>query len=282
MPTAAIERLGVDLTGGAGEMVVSEAIAAKLGDPAWAQRLAVDSAELRASLSPPEDSVSVETLAVAFAKDTTLLAPAPLDHRFPLRAVNATIEKRGERIDVKALNLDLAGPKIAAKATIEGLAGSPVVTAQLAVRDLKMDEVRRYWPPSVAPGGLKWCAQHLSRGVVSMPAINLALADRGQGLEITTFSAEIAAEGARVDYLTPLPTIEDARATATLDLDKLAITLLGGSSLGLRLRRRHGRHRRFRQAGRNDRHQPGSGRPVARRGRRAQPPTPGLHGRRRP
>lgn len=230
-----IERIDADLAGGPGEMIVSEAIAAKLGDPAWAQRLTIESAELRGSLSPSEDSVSVEMLAVAFAKDITLRVPAPLDHRFPLRAVNATIEKRGERIDVNALNLDLAGPKIAAKATIEGLTASPVVTARMAVRDLKMDEVRRYWPPSVAPGGLKWCAQHLSRGVVSMPAINLALADRGEGLEITTFSAEIAAEGARVDYLTPLPTIEDARATATLDLDRLAITLLGGGSLGLRV-----------------------------------------------
>ena len=230
-----IERLGIDLAGGPGEIIVSEAIAAKLGDPAWAQRLAIDSAELRGSLSPPEESVSVETLSVAFAKDTTLLAPAPLNHRFPLRAVNAAIEKRADRIDVKALNLDLTGPKITAKATIEGLAASPVVTAEMAVRDLKMDEIRRYWPPSVAPGGLKWCAEHLSRGVVSMPTINLALADRGKGMEITTFNADIAAEGARVDYLSPLPTIEDARATATLDLGKLAIRILGGTSIGLQI-----------------------------------------------
>ncbi len=233
-PAAVVERIGFDIRGGPGEVRISPEMAKAAGEPRLAQTVGIAAMAASGSLTLADLAVELKAFDLRFAPGTTIFVPE-LDHRFPLRSVTANGTFGNDRLVVEALALDLNGPTIAVTATAEHLTGGLAAEAKISVANLPMDGIGRYWPKTVAPGGLEWCAAHLSRGMVTMDA-DIALADQGHGIDIARFSAELTGEGARVDYLPDLPPVENARARGTLNLKELSLTILGGNAGGLVIR----------------------------------------------
>ncbi len=226
--SAAIERVAFDLRGGPGELRVSQQIAEMAGDSSLAQTLGIEALNAAGTLTFPRLSAEINTFRLVFAPRTEVFVP-PLDHRFPLRSLVASGRYADDSLVVEDLNIDLDGPTLAAAATALNLTGALTADGKLRVRNLTMDGIQRYWPKAVAPGGLKWCARHLSLGIVTMD-VELALANAGNGVDLSRLSAALTGEGARIDYLPGLPPIDNARARGTLDLERLALVIEGGNA----------------------------------------------------
>lgn len=224
--TGVVDRLAFSIDGGSGALAITEELARALGDPRWAQAIRITSLAARGQVLFDGLSVALDALEVKFAPGAEAFVP-DLDHAFPLRSLAAAGRYQQARLDVARLTLDLAGPIVAAQGKATGLEGPLAAEAKVRVTNLSMDDIRRYWPKTVAPGGLEWCAEHLSQGTVAIDA-DLAVAEGPAGLDLSRFSATLAATGARVDYLPELPPVEEARARGTLTVDRLSLVLEGG------------------------------------------------------
>ncbi len=225
----------LDTTGGAGRVVVSPELAAGLGRPALAQALAVRHARLRLGLERNDWTLAIEDFEIDFAPETTLLLSAPIDHRFPLAGIKARARAGADRIEIEAVSADLGGPKLTASGSVSGLAARPALALRAAVEGLKVDDLRRYWPPALAPGGYDWTVNHLADGTVGRAEITIAAAGDGGSFAIEKLEGTIVADGVTVDYLAPLPAVRNTAATARFDLSQFRIEVARGSALGLNL-----------------------------------------------
>jgi hypothetical protein len=229
-----IDRVTFDVTSEGGELRLTPDLAARLGDAAWTQTVAIARVAARGTIALAAGEIAVDAFSLSFAPKSEIAVP-PLDHRFPVRSLSARGRFAGDRLDVEEAVVDLGEPTLRATATVQGLSERLAAEARVRIDRLPMDGIGRYWPKAVAPGGLEWCEQHLSRGTVTMDA-DVALADPGDGLDLTRFVATLTGEGARVDYLPDLPPVENARAQGRLTLRDLSLTILGGNAGALVVR----------------------------------------------
>lgn len=229
-------RAGIDVTAGEGRLVVSPELAARAGLPASsAQALAVRQGHVRLAIDRAAGTIGIEALDVRFAPGTEVFVPAPVDHRFPLTAVEATGRLGAGRVEVDRVAVDLGGPRLTATGSVANLDATASGQIKATLDGLAVDAVRRYWPPKLAPGGYDWTVNHLSGGSVRRAEVMIVLAGEGRAVRIEKLEGTIAVEGASVDYLPPLPPVRDAAALARFDLSRFRIELERGSALGLML-----------------------------------------------
>lgn len=225
----------LDVTSGAGRLVVPPEFAEQLAMPLLAQALTVREAHTRIALDRQQAALTVEALDVQFAPGTTLFIPPPADHRFPLTGLQASGRIEADRVDLETLVADLGGPKLTANGTASGLATKPVFAARVAVDGLAVDALRRYWPPSMVPGGYEWTVTHLSGGVVPRAEVMLTGTSAAGPLAIEKLEGSIVAEGVTVDYLAPLPPVRNTAAKASFNLSQFKIDIERGNALNLNL-----------------------------------------------
>ena len=229
----AVQSVHLKLTAGAGRLVLTEALAQALGQPLVAQTIAVKGGALAASARFADQVFEVSDFALDFVDGSAIHLPPPVDHPYPLRRLKARARGTAEHVVVELLDLDLAGPKISG--TLDANRRATPLTAQvkLVAEGLPVDDFRRYWPPRLAPGGYKWCVEHLSEGRVERAELMAAIAQATGGLAVQSLSGTFHAKNVTVAYLPPLPAVRAVDGAARFNHNSLTIELASGTSLGL-------------------------------------------------
>ena len=134
------------------------------------------------------------------------------------------------RLVVDNLLVDLGGPTVIAAGEASVIGGEIAITADLAVSDLPVDDLERYWPAGVGAGARRWIASHLSGGMVREARATLEARGAGggiAGLEVESISGAIRYDGMTVDYLPGLPKARNVEGTASFDDGRIEATAKG-------------------------------------------------------
>ncbi len=181
--------------------------------------------------------LEVDELRLGLRDPASVLLPPPIGHRLPLRSAFAQGRYLGTegRLELSRLELDLDGPTAAASGlvTVEPFAAE--IEATLA--GLRVDDLERYWPRALVPGGHDWSTAHLSDGVVSELRLGLGMGVDANGeTTVHRLDGAFAVDGLSIDYLPPLPRIRAVSGTATFGTDRFSFTTSSGQAEGVVLR----------------------------------------------
>ncbi len=198
--------------------------------PADDARLRVQSIDGEATYEASAQSLDVKRLDVEFADGSALALPVPLQHAMPVKRLSVTAKASEARVDMQSIEVDLDGPVITAEGQIQNPIAAPRMTLRAKTGGVAFDDLDRYWPPLLAPGGHDWVTTHLSDGIARTAEIELALSETGGEITLESVSGRIEADGITVDYLPPLPAITDAAGSARFDLKSVDVTIVGGRS----------------------------------------------------
>lgn len=151
--------------------------------------------------------------------------PAPLDHTAHLRglSLNAHGGPGLEHLTLHTLTLDTAlpdgsaGPTVLLGGRIERRPEGPLVEGEAAVSALSFDQLAELWPPTVAPGGYEWVSRHLFGGTIDEATFAARFSGPDwAGLDLDSLDGQARAQGVTVDYLPPMPPVEQAATVATI------------------------------------------------------------------
>ncbi len=120
-----------------------------------------------------------------------------------------------------------------ANLTLNGWTDDSTIDWTIAVSDLPVDHLSRYWPATAAPQARHWVVNNLSNGVIREGALgmhstlgNLASDDpETSGLEVT-----VDVDGVTIDYLRGMPPLADVDGDVAVGNDRVSIETSGGGT----------------------------------------------------
>ncbi len=229
-----IGAFSVAATGGAGALVLSPALAERIGQPAAAQRLAVSDLTLKASADPAGHTWVLDEFALRADDEAVLRLPQPLGLALPLRRIEAGGRLAGAvlTVDRAILALD-GGPEIAAHGTIEDPLTAARGEVEAVLTGATIADVRRYWPQAYGKDAYEWISEHFTAGRIGDARLQATIATEDGATDVTALALTIPLDGAVVDYLPPQPPIRNASALIDLDLTSLRAAVSRGSVGGL-------------------------------------------------
>lgn len=112
-----------------------------------------------------------------------------------------------------------------------------ILNAQAQLNGMKMKELYRYWPMTLADSARDWVTQHITVGVADKAAIKVTMAAPAGALhnggfdksEIAHFGGFIEFTGLTTDYLPPMIPVTDINGRADFTLNDFIITPTSGS-----------------------------------------------------
>ncbi len=172
------------------------------------------------------------------AGDVVLPAPVAMTRRIRSAVLRGTLDRGLTHARIDELSVDLGGPTLTVAAVADGLGGDTTINADVALREVPVDELATLWPAGVAPNPRAWTVNNLSRGMIREARVTLAARSptgRVEDLEIGRAEGRIAMDGTTVNYLRPMPPVHDAAAVATFDTKAFRVDVKAGEVYGLRL-----------------------------------------------
>ncbi|MGH6953133.1 MAG: DUF3971 domain-containing protein, partial [Alphaproteobacteria bacterium] len=141
------------------------------------------------------------------------------------------------RLRVDELVVDLGAATFGVHGELDGL-GTDEGRFRLDVdiREMPVEDLRRYWPADMARNSRTWVTTNLSKGVVRH--MGAALDGRLGGTDgpaVESFSAAMIFDGMSVRYVQKLPSVTDVHGTATFGDERIDFSIRGGSLRGLRV-----------------------------------------------
>lgn len=226
----AIESAAIDAKGGPGHAVLPQ--------PA-PQRVEVAGAAFRGRYLSASQRLEVERFSVDFGAAGKVILPGRSSHPMPLRTLDfqGAVDADLSRIEVRALELDLQGPKLKAHGSIEDVRGQPTLRLEGVLDRLKVDEFRRYWPAEWGADARAWSVEHLSKGETKNIRATVALqADSAGGYRVVHLAGDMEIENVAVEYALGMPKVERTSGTAKFDKTRFDIQLARGEAPGLKIR----------------------------------------------
>lgn len=225
-----IESLDFDLAAGPGTVV--------LPDP-MPQHLTVASAAARGRFDGAARTWDVDEISVTLPDGGTLQLPYAKGYAVPLRSVSAAGRFDGTdgTAEITRLDLDLAGPKLSARATVQGLRDAPSAGVSALLTGMPIDSVKRYWPENWATDAREWIVGNMSAGSVPETHLSATVRTNAKGeQELVDLSGTMKIDDATVDYFAPLPKATHAYGTGTFSDEEFKITVLRGEAAGLQVK----------------------------------------------
>lgn len=236
-----VEGVGFDLNGNSGFVALPVPLAAKWDALPWAQRLPIENLRLSGRYEGAGDAIDISDLDIVFPDGQSIYLPAPMDHQMPLKGLRAGLSYAGDagRLRVKDLQLDLSDPKAQAKegpqatvnATISGLKdqGGLSVDVTGSVKHVAFNDLSRYWPKRLGVDARDWVIPNLRDGIADRASISLTLRPGKDGItELVSLAGDMQGHGVTVDYLSPMPPVTNAAASATFNEKRFDIQIEGG------------------------------------------------------
>ena len=141
------------------------------------------------------------------------------------------------RLQLDDAFVDLGGPTLTGEVLIEGVDDQPLILGGATLRDVPLDDLRRYWPTGLAPQAREWIVSNLTDGVIrtGKASIQIRPGDLDGGvLPEEAIVATLDLEGVTVNYRDPLPKLAGVDGHVTITGKRVEITTSGGRLEGLR------------------------------------------------
>jgi hypothetical protein len=166
------------------------------------------------------------------------LVIAPL----PLRSLNLEggIDGAARRLTLATAALDFgtaeeAGPAVELSGSLTSsrpaFAGDWDIEAEARLGGVPLDDLKDYWPESVAPNARPWVTENILSGMAEEVVASANFAVPGgklEALEVRSLTGRMAYSGLEVHYLRPLPPIVSVSGTTEFDQDKMAFSVTSG------------------------------------------------------
>jgi len=234
-----IEGVGFDIISGVGNLALPAPVAQDVGVPALALGLAVRGAQVHGRYERAGPKIEIDHVNITLEEGGTVFVPAPIDHEFPLASIDGKGRYLGDggRVELDSLDIDLVGPQVTVSGILDGIGDAMTGNVAITMENLKADDLPVYWPRSVKTDAQEWSVASLSDGIVPKARFDIKLRPSADGIEVTELAGTFDVVDLTVDYLPPMPKIRKASGTATLDLEKLAVSITGGEAVGVTLRK---------------------------------------------
>ena len=222
-----VETIGFDLAGGAGRI--------RLGEP-FARELRVAGVTTRGHYDGSSQRLRIDDLRVSFGERGTVLLPGPVPHRAPVRSLRleGTYFGDRQRLEIESVNIDMNGVTLTGHAVADGIGGAISVEAVGELDAVPVDAFARYWPGGWEVDARAWCLDHLSEGMIRDVRARMQLwSDGTGGFELVSLSGTMKIEGMTVDYLPPMPRVENVSGTAKFNETRFDIEVTEGDAEGL-------------------------------------------------
>lgn len=132
---------------------------------------------------------------------------------------------------IEKCTIDLGGPKVEATLVSAPQEGKTRVTAQAALVNTPISDLKTWWPESLAASARGWVTGHLSKGTAQKATLDLALRV-GPGperkVELDKVGGRIDFTGIKVDYFPPLMPVTGVDGFATYDEKSFSLDLKSG------------------------------------------------------
>ena len=136
-------------------------------------------------------------------------------------------------LDINRLAVGIGEGSLEATLTLNGWTDESTIEWTLAVADLPVDHLSRYWPVVVAPKARNWFTGHVSNGILRRGAMTMrsTLGDLASD-DPSTSGLEIAADvdGITIDYQSGMPPLADVDSEIALIADTVTIETSGGTT----------------------------------------------------
>ncbi len=168
-----------------------------------------------------------------------LSIPEQYDMPLPLQrlSLSGRLDAGGDRLVIESAVVDLGGPQLAAHLSVSGLisgatpkSGVLRVSGHLAVGNIAVESLGRYWPKRAATNARSWILENITAGVADAGEMDFDLAVRGApgSVVVERFDGGFDASGVTLHYKKPLPPIENAAGRATFTKQQLAVDFSRG------------------------------------------------------
>ena len=144
-------------------------------------------------------------------------------HYRPAKA-DLTLNELTVGLPTTTINLAGRGRDLAGQAALEGT---------LSIAGLPLDDLRKYWPPELAPNPRRWVLANLSQGTIRDVTAHGAAHRGAQGMELDSVDGTMTVEGARVRYLRTQPPVEQVSGVVKFDAQHFDIAIGAGRLRGL-------------------------------------------------
>lgn len=148
------------------------------------------------------------------------------------------VSEMGARFNLEDLTLALGGPSLTLAGVVDGIGREEtIIQGEATVRDMPTDRLHEFWPPGLADNARDWIMPNLSKGVAKEVTARFKLAGNEKaGFALTSFSGGGDVEGVLVNYLSPMPKVENAAAYMSFTPNSYHLDLKDGRVFGLRVK----------------------------------------------
>ncbi len=217
-----IDRVGISVKGSHGKL--------HLPKP-FAQTLAVEAIEIKASYNGDENSGNIDKLKVQLSPDSTVMLPEPLSHNLPLSSfdLKANFEEDGAKFSISRFIADLGGPKLELNGRLDGIEEPSIPLEIEIIANLSNTPVAMLpliWPKNTISDARDWVLQHVSEGYLKRANVSAKFrTDPSDGLLVDKLVGDMSVRNVVVDYLPPLPAVTVAAARMEFDESTYTIHL---------------------------------------------------------
>lgn len=142
------------------------------------------------------------------------------------------------RLELDAARVDLGGPSVELSGVVEELDAAPRVTAKAALLNVPVDDIRKVWPQGVGANPRRWITANLSAGKLDEVRVEAVLRAPQAGstdLVPERLQGSLRFTGVSVNYLTPMPKVQDVVGTATFTHKEMNLAITGGGIRNLKV-----------------------------------------------
>ncbi len=164
--------------------------------------------------------------------------PFRMDHKVAAAALRGRLSGNGKSLRIDEAMLDFGGPKLAATVAVDGLGGEVALTLDATAHGITFDDLPSLWPEGLAPNPRAWVVRNMSKGIAREARITFvghSKTGKLEDIDIDRLNGGIEAEGVTVDYLHPMPPVENATGSVVFDDKVFRIRASGGTLWGLKI-----------------------------------------------
>lgn len=137
------------------------------------------------------------------------------------------------QLDIDQMKAEFGGTVVSAELKAEKQPdGLHTGTVKAVLTDMPMDDLKHFWPGSLAPDARKWVTEQLSKGVATTATLDLQAAydpAAEQKITVKTVGGKIDFKDIQVDYFSPLPVVTGASGIATYDKTSFNLSIAAAS-----------------------------------------------------
>lgn len=166
--------------------------------------------------------------------------PKPLIGEIPVESLKlrGSVTEAGSRFNLEELSLGLGGPSLTLGGVADGLGKEQmVIQGEATVRDMPTDRLHEFWPPGLADNARDWIMPNLTGGRTKEVTARFKLeGGEKSGFKLVSFSGGGDVEGVLVNYLAPMPKVENAAAYMSFSPNSYHLDIKAGEVFGLRVK----------------------------------------------